>query len=123
MTGLTLTQRVRLSLCTQTLCAHGWQAGFGMTDIDPLWHPSPRGRAMFDVGSVAQADGEAIQRRIAPVLANLLLASAGMCTGLCQVRTLALKGTRVMSGEELHRRIQVCWCCVLHGARCASWPA
>lgn len=78
------------------LCApSGHQAGYGMTDIDPLWHPSPRGRAMFDVGRVAQADGEAIQRRIAPVLANLLLACAGACTGLCQVRTVALQGTRV----------------------------
>ena len=74
------------------LTAHvlGRQAGYGMTDIDPFWHPSPKGRTMFDVGRVAQTDGEAIQRRIAPVLATLLLASAGACTDLCRARSLAL---------------------------------
>ena len=30
------------------------------------------------------------------MLANLLLACAGACTGLCQARTLALQGTKVM---------------------------
>ena len=94
-----------------------------MTDIDPLWHPSPRGRAMFDVGRVAQADGEAIQRRIAPVLANLLLASARACTGLCQVRTLALQGTREISGEGTV--LQTCCKLVLRVSRhtCPPWPA
>ena len=62
------------------------QVGFGMTDIDPFWHPSPQGRTMFDVGRVAQQDGEAIAERIAPVMANLLLAATGACTGLCEAR-------------------------------------
>lgn len=79
----------------------GRQAGYGMTDIDPFWHPSPKGRAMFDVGRVAQTDGEAIERRIAPVLANLLLACADACADLCQARTLALNRAIVISRGEL----------------------
>ncbi|KAK9836092.1 hypothetical protein WJX81_000611 [Elliptochloris bilobata] len=43
-----------------------WQAGYGMTDIDPFWHPSPMGRTMFDVGRVAQQDGQPVTGRIAP---------------------------------------------------------
>lgn len=74
----------RLSGCKMRCAAR--QAGFGMTDIDPFWHPSPQGRTMFDVGRVAQQDGEAIAGRIAPVMANLLLAITGACTGLCEAR-------------------------------------
>ena len=88
----------------------GRQAGYGVTDIDPFWHP--KGRTMFDVGRVAQRDGEAIERRIAPVLANLLLASAGGCTDLCRARTLAhAPKMRQKRASSVQCELVGCLCC------------
>ena len=61
------------------------QAGFGITDLDPMWHPRPE-RAMFDVGRASQLDGETSNARLASFMATLLQAAAGVCSGgICKV--------------------------------------
>ncbi|KAK9803733.1 hypothetical protein WJX73_008989 [Symbiochloris irregularis] len=54
--------------------------GYGMTDIDPLWHPDGQPqRTMFDVGKISQTDHEDIRIRVAVVLRTHLLMAAGVC--------------------------------------------
>lgn len=48
-----------------------------MTDPDPSWHPE--GLHRFDLGGIAQDDGEEIVPRVARLMGNALLAAAGGC--------------------------------------------
>jgi hypothetical protein len=73
---------VKKARCVKMHCVV--QAGYGMTDPDPLWHP--RGLSMFDVGRLSQMDNQEVVPRVAKVLGNHLMAAAGGCrTGLCKV--------------------------------------
>ncbi|KAK9803696.1 hypothetical protein WJX73_002056 [Symbiochloris irregularis] len=65
-----------------TICL--WEAGYGMTDIDPLWHPD--NRTMFDVGKIGQNENDDIRIRTAVVLRTHLLMAAGVCSqDTCQL--------------------------------------
>lgn len=56
-----------------------------MTTLSPGWHH--QGLHMFDVGDVAQGDGDEITDRVAKPMGNLLQAAAGFCqTGTCKVQ-------------------------------------
>ena len=72
-----------ICFCTQDI----WhvQAGFGMTSIDPFWHP--RKQNMFDVGRIAQGEDDNIRKRLAVVLRTHLQKAAGLClSDACQVQ-------------------------------------
>lgn len=61
-----------------------WEAGFGMTSIDPFWHP--RKQNMFDVGRIAQGEDDNIRKRLAVVLRTHLQKAAGLClSDACQL--------------------------------------
>ena len=80
------------------------QAGYGMVNPDPLWHP--QGLTMFDTcprGLHADTD---ILPKAAHTLGNLLSAAAGTCGGLCQVRL-------PMQSAAIPHAQQICWedCC------------
>ena len=61
------------------------QAGFGHTNIDPLWHP--RKQKMFDVSRIAQGEHDNIRKRLAVVLRTHLQKAAGLClSDVCQVQ-------------------------------------
>ena len=61
------------------------QAGFGMTNPDPLYHP--RNLTMFDPSPPGPQPDDDILRKAAHTLGNLLAAAAGICHGLCKVQT------------------------------------
>ena len=60
-----------------------WKHGFGITDLDPLWHP--QGLTMFDPSPPPLNPDDFIVQKAAHVLGNLLRAAAGTCVGLCEV--------------------------------------
>lgn len=62
------------------------QAGYGMTNPDPLWHP--RNLSMFDPCPAGPQPDDDILPKAANTLGNLLSAAAGTCHGLCKVLPL-----------------------------------
>ena len=96
------------------------QAGFGMTDLDPLWHPRP-GRSMFDIGRISQLDGETIKDRLATFMGTLLQAAAGVCSyGICKV-LLALAVTVLAAGACSAGLLTSCMRCMC--TVCSACPA
>ena len=61
------------------------QAGVGLTDPDPLYHPE--GLTMFDPVPSPYSPDDYIVQKAAHTLGNFLRSAAGLCTGLCQVNT------------------------------------
>ena len=62
---------------------HPVQAGFGMTNPDPLYHP--RNLTMFDPSPPGPQPDDDILPKAAHTLGNLLATAAGICHGLCKV--------------------------------------
>lgn len=59
------------------------QAGFGMTNPDPLYHP--RNLTMFDPSPSGPQPDDDILPKAAHTLGNMLAAAAGICHGICKV--------------------------------------
>jgi hypothetical protein len=59
------------------------QAGLGVTNPDPHWHP--RNLSMFDPCPPGPHPDDDILPKAAHTLGNLLAAAAGTCQDLCKV--------------------------------------
>ncbi|BDA47330.1 hypothetical protein COCOBI_10-1760 [Coccomyxa sp. Obi] len=83
-----------------------WDAGYGMTNPDPLWHP--RNLTMFDPSPPGPQPDDDILPKAAHTLGNLLSAAAGTCHGLCKLEVnhtvaLHLRSRRVGSDEAVYQ--------------------
>ncbi|EIE25857.1 hypothetical protein COCSUDRAFT_46409 [Coccomyxa subellipsoidea C-169] len=83
-----------------------WEAGYGMTNPDPLWHP--RNLSMFDPCPAGPHPDDDILPKAAHTLGNLLSAAARTCHGLCKLEVehtvaLHLRSRRVGSDEAVYQ--------------------
>ncbi|CAK0783338.1 hypothetical protein CVIRNUC_006537 [Coccomyxa viridis] len=82
-----------------------WEAGIGMTNPDPLYHP--RNLTMFDPSPPGPQPDDDILPKAAHTLGNMLAAAAGICHGICKLEaehtvSLHLRSRRVGSDEAVY---------------------